>query len=122
MFSRSVKRGIVIFAGVAAAAMMFTAPLHADITGPQAFYFTATCTGIGDVLLVNTRPARTAAVQVVGTNTVVLVGSEPSGSPGVQKLAGNAETSCTFTGFGPSPDEIQPLDPPQTIPAVIVGG
>jgi hypothetical protein len=122
MFSRFLRRGVVMLAGVAAAVMMFAAPLHADINGPQAFYFTATCTGIGDVLLVNTGTARTAAVQVVGTTTVVLVGSEPSGSPGVQKLASNTGTSCTFTGFGPSPDQIQPLDPPQTVPAVIVNG
>jgi hypothetical protein len=108
--------------GAGAAVMMFAAPVHADVRGPQAFYFTATCSGLGNVLLTNPAPARNAMTQVVGTNTIVLVGSGPSGSPGIQKRAAAAATSCTFTGFGPSPDQIQPLDPPFTAPAVIVNG
>jgi len=122
MVSRLLRRSLVMVAGVGVAIMLFAAPLHADVNGPQAFYFTATCSGIGDVLLVNTIPARTAALQVVGSTTVVLVGSEPSSSPGVQNKAAAAGTSCTFTGFGPAPDQIEQLDPPVTQPAVIVNG
>jgi hypothetical protein len=98
------------------------APLHADVTGPQAFYFSATCSDIGDVLLVNATRGHNAMVQVVGTNTIVLVGSGGGGSPGIQKRAAAAGTSCTFTGFGPSPDQLEPVDPPFTLPAVIVNG
>jgi len=122
MVSRFIRRCIVTLVGAGAVVMMFAAPLHADVTGPQAFYFTATCSGIGDVLLTNPAPGRNAMTQVVGTNTIVLVGSSPSGSPGIQKRAAAAGTSCTFTGFGPSPDQIQPINPPFTEPAVIVNG
>jgi hypothetical protein len=102
--------------------MMLAAPLHADVTGPQAFYFTATCSGIDDVLLVNATQGRNAMLQVVGTTTIVLVGSSPSGSPGIQNRAAAAGTTCTFTGFGPSPDQIEPVNPPITEPVVIVNG
>jgi len=122
MFNPFLRRGIVMLAGVAAAVMTFAAPLHADVNGPQAFYFTATCTGIGDVLLVNSFSARTAALQVVGKTTVVLVGADFSGSPGLQNLASKTGSTCTFTGLGPSPDQITALDPPITAPAVIVHG
>jgi len=47
-----------------------------------------------------------------GTNTIVLVGSSPSGSPGIQNRAAAAGTTCTFTGFGPSPEQLEPVDPP----------
>jgi hypothetical protein len=116
------RRLATMLAGVGAAMTIFAGPVRADVTGSQAFYFTASCTGIGDVLLVNAFSARAAALQVVGTHTVVLVGSEPSGSPGLQNLAARAGTTCTFTGFGPSPNQIQPLNPPLTAPAVITGG
>jgi hypothetical protein len=80
------------------------------------FYFSATCTGLGDVILVNQALARTAALRVVGSQTVVI---QPfNGAPGVERVA-NAE--CTITGGGFSPDEIEPFDEPSTFPAFIVG-
>ena len=42
-----------------------------DLAG-QPFYFSATCTGLGDVFLVNQALSRTAALHVVGTNTVII--------------------------------------------------
>ena len=47
--------------------------LTADPTGPTAFYFGANCTGIGEVVLTNAGPSRAAALQVLGTTTIVLV-------------------------------------------------
>jgi hypothetical protein len=62
----------------------------------------ATCTGIGDVVLVNQSLARTAALRVVGSRGVIV---EPlNGAPGIEKVA-NAE--CTITGGGFSPETIE---------------
>lgn len=96
-------------AGVARADMPDT-----DLAG-RPFYFSATCTGIGDVILVNQSLARTAALRVVGDGVVV----EPlNGAPGVERVA-NAE--CTITGGGFSPGTIEPFDEPFSFPAFIVG-
>jgi hypothetical protein len=119
------KRRIALAAATLSSVAMLAvaaAPAQAEITGPQAFYFTATCSGIDDVLLVNATRGNNAMLQVVGTNTIVLVGSSPSGSPGIQTRATAAGTTCTFTGFGPSPDQLEPVDPPLTLPVVIVNG
>ncbi len=86
-----------------------------DLAG-KPFYFSATCTGIGDVILVNQSLARTAALRVVGGHGVVV---EPlNGAPGIEKVA-NAE--CTVTGGGFSPETIEPFDEPFSFPAFIVG-
>jgi hypothetical protein len=78
----------------------------------QPFYFTANCTGIGDVILVNQSLAHRAALQIVGGQGVVLVGK-----PGIEK---RASAECTFTGGGTSPETIEPFDEPSTVPVVIV--
>jgi hypothetical protein len=79
----------------------------------QPFYFTATCTGMGDVLLANQSLANPAALRIVGGHGIVLVAK-----PGIEK---HADTNCTFTGGGFSPETIEPFDEPFTLPAVIVG-
>ena len=120
MTRRFLRRSVLVLAGIGAAATVLAAPLQADPNGPTAFYFTATCTGLGPVLLVNAGPAHADALQVVGTTTIVL--TPVNESPGVAKRADAAGTTCTITGFGPSPDEIEPVDNPQPQPAVIVRG
>jgi hypothetical protein len=86
-----------------------------DLAG-QPFYFSATCTGLGDLVLVNQSLARTAALLVVGSHGVVV---EPlNGAPGIERVA-NAE--CTITGGGFSPETIEPFDEPFSFPAFIVG-
>ena len=80
------------------------------VKSPQAFLFHATCTGLGSVTLANAGPAHTEALQVVGTNTVVLVPF--NGAPGIIRAGTAAGTSCTFE---------QPA-PAVTIPVVIING
>lgn len=82
----------------------------------QPFYFSATCTTIGDVVLVNQALARTVALQVVGGPGVVH--GPFNDAPGIEKVA-NAE--CTLTGGGFSPETIEPFDEPFTFPAFITG-
>jgi hypothetical protein len=77
------------------------------------FYFAGSCTGVGDVLLVNQSLARTAALRIVGGEGVVLLGPR-----GIEQRA-NAD--CTLTGGGFSPDSIEPFDEPFTFPAFIAG-
>jgi hypothetical protein len=79
----------------------------------QPFYFSGSCTGIGDVVLVNQSLAHTHALRIVGGHGVVLLGTR-----GIDQRA-NAE--CTITGGGFSPESIEPFDEPFTFPAVIVG-
>ena len=100
--------GVIAFAGAG----------QADPSGPQAFYFSADCTGLGTVLLVNSGPAHTAAVQVVGTNTVVLVPVNRS----IEERALAAGTTCTFNAAGPDPNDLEPVEDPETVPVVIVRG
>jgi len=88
-----------------------------DLAG-QPFYFSATCTSLGDVILVNQSLARTAALHVVGTNTVV-IGTFGSigGARGTQH---QSNATCTFTGGGLTIETIEPFDEPFTSPVVIV--
>jgi hypothetical protein len=79
----------------------------------QPFYFAGSCTGLGDVIVVNQSLAHTGAVRVVGSQTVIVLGK-----PGIE-LHANAE--CTFTGGGFSPETIEPFDEPFTLPVHIAG-
>jgi hypothetical protein len=120
MVSHFIRRAAVTLAGVGAAVMIFAASVRADVTGPQAFYFEATCSDIGTVLMTNVGQARTTVFQVVGQTTVVLLtaSSNPAGPPGLANLANAAGTTCTFFEGGPSPDQLQPF-PPITEPVLI---
>jgi hypothetical protein len=100
----------VVVAGVGAGVARADAP--PDELAGQPFYFAASCTGIGDVLLVNQSLANTAALRIVGGHGVVLLAK-----PGIEK---RADAECTFTGGGFSPETIEPFDEPFTLPAVIV--
>jgi hypothetical protein len=82
----------------------------------QPFYFSATCTTIGDVILVNQSLARTDALLVVGGPGVVH--GPFNDARGIEQVA-NAE--CTLTGGGFSPETIEPFDEPFTFPAFITG-
>jgi hypothetical protein len=116
-----IRRTAVALVAVAAVSLMsFAAPVRADVVGPQAAYFAATCTGIGDVVVTNAGLSRTIAFQVLGTTTVVLVPdtTNPSGVPGLARQAAAAGTTCTFTAAGESPDQLDPF-PPVTLPVVI---
>jgi hypothetical protein len=112
-----------LFATIAVAAAVSLAAAGAasadPVVGPKVFQFSATCSGIGSVILTNLGPAHANALQVVGANTVVLV--PVNDAPGILKRALAAGTTCTFTGAGP-PGDIQPLEEPFTTPAVIVNG
>jgi hypothetical protein len=105
---------------VAAGAVSLTVAsgVSADPLGPTAFEFSATCSGIGSVILTNTAPAF-GALHVVGTNAIVLVPAIIT-SPGLLQQALAAGTTCTFTGGGP-PGHVEPFDP-ITLPVVIVNG
>jgi hypothetical protein len=75
----------------------------------QPFYFSATCTGVGDVILVNQSLARRPALLVVGSTTVIVPRFD----------GGRTNGSCTFTGSGFSIDTIEPLDEPFTFAVLI---
>jgi hypothetical protein len=81
-----------------------------DLAG-QPFYFSATCTGIGDVILVNQSLARRPALRVVGTTTVVI--------PFFDARGAQTNGSCTFTGAGSTIETIEPFDEAFTSPVVI---
>lgn len=116
--SRRVAGALVVVGAVTL--LSFAAPVRADVVGPQAFYFAATCTGLGDVVVTNAGVSRTIAFQVLGTTTVILVPdtTNPSGVPGLASQAAAAGTTCTFTAGGDSPDQLDPF-PPITLPVVI---
>jgi hypothetical protein len=121
-----IRRAAVAFAVVGAVSLMsFAAPVRADGGGATAFYFAATCTGLGDVILTNAGPSHTAALQVLGTTTVVLVPASvftnPQGVPGLAGEAAAQGTTCTLTAGGYSPDQLVPFDQPVTRPVVIIG-
>ena len=82
------------------------------VNSPQAVLVEATSTGLGAVTLANTGPAHTEALQVVGSNTVVLVSF--NGAPGIIRAGTAAGTTCTFAAPPPSF--------PNTMPFVIVSG
>jgi hypothetical protein len=119
------RRFIATIAAVGATSLMVVGGVSADpVVGPQAFEFSATCTGIGSVILTNAGPAF-GSLHVVGTNAIVLVPFQDGvggiiTSPALLAQALAAGTSCTFTGAGP-PGNIEPFDP-FTLPAVIVNG
>jgi hypothetical protein len=101
----------VVVSGIGVGVARADAPPH-ELAGTP-FYFAASCTGLGDVILVNQSLAHTGAVRVVGSQRVVVVGK-----PGIE-LHANGE--CTFTGGGFSPETIEPLDEPVTLPVHIAG-
>jgi hypothetical protein len=114
------RRFIATIAAAGAVSLMVASGVSADpVVGPQVFEFSATCSGIGSVILTNTAPAF-GALLVVGTNTIVLAPLAVIASPGLYQQALAAGTTCTLTGGGP-PGNIQPFDP-FTIPVVIVNG
>jgi hypothetical protein len=115
-WAASLRLGAVL--AFVVAAFVFAVPAQGDPTGPTAFYFSATCTGLGSVVLTNAGPSQTAALQVLGKRTIVLLPV----NQGIVRRALAEGTTCTFTGFGPSPDDLAPFDPPRPPdPVVIVG-
>ena len=114
------RRFIATIVAAGAASLIVASGVSADpVAPPNTFQFSATCTGIGSVILTNTAPAF-GALHVVGTNAIVLVPEGVIPSPGLLKQALAAGTTCTFTGGGP-PGHIEPFDP-FTFPVVIVNG
>jgi hypothetical protein len=89
-----------------------------DLAG-QPFYFSATCTDLGDVILFNQSLARTAALTVVGSQTVILAAF---GNVEHARIFDNSTATCTFTGGGFTVDTIEPFDEPFELPVVIVNG
>jgi hypothetical protein len=79
----------------------------------QPFYFSGSCTGLGDVIVVNQSLAHTGAVRVLGSQTVIVLGK-----PGIEA---HANGECTFTGGGFSPETIEPFDEPFTLPVHVAG-
>jgi hypothetical protein len=81
-----------------------------DLAG-QPFYFSATCTSIGEVILENQSLARRPALRDVATTTVVIPFFDGRGQ--------QANGTCTFTGGGFTIDTIVPFDEPFTAPVRI---
>jgi len=119
------RRFIATIAAALAVSLMVAGSVSADpVAGPEAFEFSATCTGIGSVILTNAGPAF-GSLHVVGTNAIVLVPFQDDvggiiTSPALLTKALAAGTTCTFTGAG-FPGQIEPFDP-FTLPVVIVNG
>jgi hypothetical protein len=99
----------VVVAGVGAGVARADAPPH-ELAGTP-FYFAGSCTGLGDVIVVNQSLAHTGAVRVVGSQTVIVLGK-----PGIEA---HANGECTFTGGGFSLETIEPFDEPFTLPVHI---
>jgi hypothetical protein len=118
MRGRRLRTSVATLATMVVFASMLATPGQADPTGPTAFYFGANCTGIGEVVLTNAGPSHAAALQVLGTNTVVLVPV----SRGIEERGLAAGTSCTFHAFGPDPSDLEENPNPETFPVVIVNG
>lgn len=118
MRGRGLRTRFGTVAAIAVVALTVAGPGHADPTGPTAFYFGADCTGIGSVLLTNAGPSHAAALQVVGTNTIVLVPV----NRGIEERGLAAGTTCTFTAFGADPNDLEQIEDPETFPVVIVNG
>jgi hypothetical protein len=92
-----------------------------DLAG-QPFYFSATCTGLGDVILVNQSLARAAALRVVGTQTVII---QPLASKGGEQGIGqhfHANGTCSLTRGGLTIETIEPFEEPIDFPVMIVNG
>jgi hypothetical protein len=118
MTGRRLRTSVAMLATMVAFALMLAGPGQADPTGPTAFYFGANCTGIGDVVLTNAGPSRAAALQVLGTNTIVVVPV----NRGIEERGIAAGTTCTFHAFGPDPNDLEEIPNPETFPVVIVSG
>ena len=118
MTGRTLRGSVATLATVGAAALAFTATGQADPNGPQAFYFGADCTGIGSVVLVNAGPSHAAALQVLGTSTIVLVPVNRA----IEDRALAAGTTCTFLSHGTDPTDLEPNEEPSTEPVVIISG
>ena len=116
MTGRTLRRSAATLATVGAAAMALSATGQADPNGPQAFYFGASCTGIGSVVLVNAGPSRAAGLQVLGQNTIVLVPVNRA----IEDRALAAGTTCTFMSHGADPNDLEPNEEPSTDPVVII--
>jgi len=101
----------VVFAGVGAGVARAEPPPH-ELAGTP-FSVAASCTGLGDVIVVNQSLAHTGAVRVVGSQAVIVLGK-----PGIEA---HANGECTFTGGGFSPETIEPFDEPFTLPVHIAG-
>ena len=101
----------VLLSGVGAAVARADQP-PLDLAG-QPFYFSATCTGIGDVILFNQSLApRPALVVVEGQAAVV--------RPSYDNPHAVTYGTCTRSGGGFSINTIEPFDEPFTIDALIV--
>ena len=92
----------LVAAGVGAGVARADPPPH-ELAGTP-FYFAGSCTGLGDVIVVNQSLAHTGAVRVVGSQTVIVLGK-----PGIEA---HANGECTFSGGGFSPETIEPFDEP----------
>jgi hypothetical protein len=79
------------------------------------FYFSANCTGLGDVILSNIGLSHNAALRVLDSK-VVVVATDASigGARGIESAPPAAGTTCTFTGGGFSLADIQPFEEPFT--------
>ena len=111
-------RGIVLLAavaalvsGVGASVARADQPPIVQIAG-EPFYFSGSCTGLGDVILFNEAVAPRPALVVVGQQAVVVPTYDNPHAP--------ANGTCTLTGGGFSIDTIEPFDEPVTIDALIV--
>jgi hypothetical protein len=114
------RRLLAIATIVLVAAVVEAGTAAADpVQPPKTFQFALTCTGLGDVLATNIGQASTRALQVVGTNTILLVPLDDT--PGLESQALAAGTTCTITAAG-LPGALEPVEPPLTIPVVIVNG
>jgi hypothetical protein len=88
------RRSMAVAAIALVAAMVGAGTAAADpVQSPQTFQFALTCTGLGDVLATNVGNANNRAVQVVGTNTIILVPLDDT--PGLEAQALAAGTTCT---------------------------
>ena len=77
----------------------------------QPFYFTAHCTDVGNVILVNQSLAH-GSLRGVGTNVVVV--------PRFHDNSARINGTCTFTGGGFTVGTIEPFDEPFTLSVLIV--
>ena len=101
----------LLMSGVGAAVARAGQP-PVDLAG-QPFYFSATCTGIGDVILFNQSLARRPALVVVeGQGKVVI--------PSYDNPNARTNGTCTLTGGGFSINTIEPFDDPAPTDALIV--
>jgi hypothetical protein len=87
------------------------------------FYFSANCTGLGNVILSNIGLSHNAALRVLDSN-VVVVATDASigGARGIETAPPASGSTCTFTGGGFSLTDIQPFDEPFTRSVLITTG